>query len=65
MAEYVANIFSSAHLCPALEIKSHILAVGEDEECIIIGAIIKDMTLRPNVLKEYAKEVFNSFIPLF
>jgi hypothetical protein len=27
------------------------------EECVLIGTIIKEMPLRPNVLKEYSQEV--------
>jgi DNA polymerase delta subunit 2 len=34
------------------------LDIKQDQKCVIVGTLYKDMKLKPSILKEYAREVF-------
>ncbi len=55
---------SQSSQMPSIHFAHRILEIKQDEECIIVGTLYKEMVLRPNILESYAKEV-RSFFSFF
>ena len=37
-----------------------ILELKEEQECVVVGTLYKEMKLKPSILDEYAKDVRNT-----